>query len=112
MVVSIQLVLLYVLIVPCLAQGSQTSQPPGLESIHDPDKGKRLINYWADFACFTFSDNSEPSIKDQCKEACFPGGIASDSLTSGLIENSQTCWLNGPESDSRTGMPLTVDQKK
>jgi hypothetical protein len=68
------------------AQGSQNSQPPGLESINDPTKAKRLISYWADFGCFSLSDKSEPSIKDQCKEACLHGGIASDSPTSGLIE--------------------------
>lgn len=96
----------------CLAQSTQTSQPPGLEGVNDPEKGKRLINYWSDYTCYTLSDQSEPNIKEQCKEACFPGGVTSDVPAGSLVESSQTCWLNGPESDYRTGRELTDDQKK
>lgn len=78
----------------------------------DPEKGRDLINYWKYYACFTLSDKSEPNIKEQCKEACFPGGVTSNVPASSLIESSQTCWLNGPESDYRTGKELTEDQKK
>jgi hypothetical protein len=93
------------------AQTSQTSQPPGLERINDPNQQKRLLHYWADYGCFSLSDKSEPNMKDQCKEACFPGGITSDVPAGEFVTNSQTCWLNGPESDYRTGKPLTDKEK-
>lgn len=105
------LLLLGSLTLPCLAQDVETSQPPGLEGIDDPNMTKRLIHYWADYACFSLSDNSEPNVKEQCKEACFPGGITSDVPAGEFVQSSQTCWLNGPESDYRTGKPLTEDQK-
>jgi hypothetical protein len=70
-----------------------------------------LIDYWADYACYSLSDNSEPNIKEQCKEACFPGGITSDVPPEQTVQSSQTCWLNGPESDYSSGKPLTDEQK-
>ncbi|KAH7400509.1 hypothetical protein DE146DRAFT_780973 [Phaeosphaeria sp. MPI-PUGE-AT-0046c] len=96
----------------CLAQNTQTSQPPGLSGVVDSEKAKQLIHYWADYACFTLSDQSEPNVKQQCKKACFPGGVTSDVPPGSLVESSQTCWLNGPESDYLTGKELTEDQKK
>ncbi|KAF2463814.1 uncharacterized protein BDR25DRAFT_362485 [Lindgomyces ingoldianus] len=99
------------LTLPCLARGVQNSQPPGIEGINDPNMTGKLIDYWADYACFSLSDNSEPNVKEQCKEACFPGGITSDVPPGEIVQSSQTCWLNGPESDYRTGAPLTEQQK-
>jgi len=100
-----QLLFLGVLAVPCLAQ---TAQPPGIEGIDDPNKAKKLIHYWADYACFSLSDGSEPKLEEQCKAACdLDAAPVSDTVVS-----SMTCWLNGPESDFRLGLPLTEEQKK
>jgi hypothetical protein len=96
----------------CRAQGGQTSQPPGLEDVKDSAQQKRLIHYWADYSCFSLSDHSEPNAKEQCKEACFPGGVKSDVPAGKFITSSQTCWVNGPETDYRTGKALTEEQKK
>lgn len=104
--------ILGLMVLHCRTEEIQTPQPPGIENISNPDMTKRLIDYWADYSCFTFSDNSEPNIKDQCREACFPGGITSDVPTSEYVQSSQTCWLNGPEADYRTGKPLTDQQKE
>jgi hypothetical protein len=72
---------------------------------------KRLINYWADYGCYSLSDDSEPNPKEQCKEACFLGGISSDMPAGSVVQSSQTCILNGPESEFLTGNLLTEEQK-
>ena len=103
------LLLLTTSTLPCLAQ--DTSQPPGLEGTDDPHMTKRLVHYWADYACYRLNDQSEPDVKEQCKEACYPDGITSD-VPPDDVPQSQTCWLNGPESDYKTGKPLTDEEKK
>lgn len=70
------------------------------------------MDYWADFSCFVLSDQSQPHVKEQCKEACFPGNASSEAPPSQIVQSSQTCWLNGEESEYRTGRPLTEEQKK
>jgi hypothetical protein len=102
------LLLLGTLMLPCVAQ--DTSQPPGLEGIDDPEMTKRLIHYWADYSCYAYNDNSEqPPAAQQCAKACYTDGMTSDVEGEGI--HSQTCWLNGPESDARTGNPLTDEEK-
>jgi hypothetical protein len=102
------LLLLGTLMLPCVTQ--DTSQPPGLEGIDDPEMTKRLIHYWADYSCYAYNDNSEqPPAAQQCAKACYTDGMTSDVEGEGI--HSQTCWLNGPESDARTGNPLTHEEK-
>ncbi|KAH5090123.1 hypothetical protein HBI38_042970 [Parastagonospora nodorum] len=106
------LFLIHGVILPCLAQDGGISQPPGLENVKDAAQQKRLLRYWSEYGCYAYGDKSEPNVKDQCREACFPGGITSDVPAGKFVTSSQTCWYNGPESDLRSGKPLTEDQKK
>ncbi|KAI8937308.1 hypothetical protein NX059_006515 [Plenodomus lindquistii] len=106
------LLILHILILPCWGQNAATAQPPGLEGIDNPDMSRRLIHYWADYSCYVMSDNSEPNIKEQCKEACFPGGVESDVPAGQIVLSSQTCWLSGPEVGFPSGQPLTDEEKK
>lgn len=91
---------------------SQTSQPPGLEGIDDPEIAKKVIDYWSDYSCFILSDQSQPHVKEQCKEACFPGGVSAEVPSTDIVQSSQLCWLNGPEAEYRSGNPLTEEQLK
>lgn len=97
------------LTLPCIADGS-TLNPPGADQINDPVLTKKLIHYWADFSCYKFSDGQEPSVKDQCSKAC--DGTEKVDTPNGNVLASYTCSYDGPESDARTGNPLTEEQKK
>ena len=109
------LLLLGSLTLPCWAQSpnTATAQPPGLEAFQkDMAKASTLLRYWANYGCYKKSDQTEPNVKEQCKEACFPGGIKSDVPASQAVQSSQTCWFSGPEVSGRTGKPLTAEDKK
>jgi hypothetical protein len=104
------LLLLVSLTLPCSAQDA--AQPPGIEEVKDATMTKKMIHYWSTASCFKLSDGSEPNVKEQCKEACFPGGVKSDVPPDQIIQSSQTCWYNGPESWFLTGKHLTDEEKK
>ena len=100
------------LTLPCLASNNGNAPPPGSEAIKDPEQAKKLAAYWKDYTCFIFSDQSEPKLADQCKEACFPGGVTSDVPAGQFVKSSLTCWLNGEEVNFVSGKPLTEEEKK
>ena len=59
------------------------------------------------------SDGSEQNVKEQCKEACFPGGIISDVPAGKFVISSQTCLLDtSQETSTYTGNRLTDEEKK
>jgi hypothetical protein len=92
--------------VPAIAQA-----PPGLENIKDGEMSKRLIHYWADFKCISFSDNSEQGPKEQCKKACLEFENAPPAGQ--FVAHSQTCVYDSTmESWFNSGKVLTPEEKK
>ena len=107
------LLLLGSLTLPCLASNNGNAPPPpGFEAVTDPEKLKKLNEYWKKYQCVVFNDGDGPKIEDQCKEACFPGGITSDVPAGQFIKSSTTCSLSGEEIGFRSGKPLTEEEKK
>jgi hypothetical protein len=85
-------------------------QPYDGETTTDPALTTQLIHYWSKNTCYKKSDDSEPSMKQQCKDVCFPGA---DDGKGGAVLSSSTCNFGGsPWSDARTGNPLLCGADK
>jgi hypothetical protein len=80
------------------------------ETTTDSALTSRLVDYWSQSKCFMHSDDSEPSIKQQCKDVCLPGG---DDGKGGAVLSSSTCnFGNSPWFDGSTGKPLLCGTDK
>ena len=91
------------LVVSVLAQG----RPPANDDLTNPDPAmnSKLLNYWAKSTCYKRGDNSEPNVKEQCKEVCFPNPDPNKLSAS-------TCWFGDSKwLDGSSGKPLE-DQNK
>jgi hypothetical protein len=96
-----------ILTLPCLTK--ENAPPP--EQVGDDDHPKRINGYWSAFECYVRSDNGGPKLEDQCKEACFPGGVKSDVPPEKVVRSSTMCVLYG-EPQKLNGLPLTAEEKK
>jgi hypothetical protein len=85
-------------------------QPYDGETTTDAALTTQLIHYLSKNTCYEKSDDSEPSVKQQCKDVCFPGA---DDGTGGAVLSSSTCnFGSAPWSDARTGNPLLCGADK
>jgi hypothetical protein len=85
-------------------------EPYDGETTKDPVLTTQLIEYWSRNKCYKKSDDSEPSVKQQCKDVCFPGA---EDGKGGAVLSSSTCnFGSSPWSDARTGNPLLCGADK